>query len=331
MSDNEEAIVKCGTTKGDITMKFIREWSPMGYDRAVELYERHFFDGSHFFRAVPKFLVQFGISYSEDKELQALARRPISDDHKHDPPIEFHPGIISYAGSGPNSRTSQMFISYGSAPSLGRELWETPIGKVIEGMDVAEKFYSYGDMPPWGKGPVQGKIYNGPKYIEEGFPLIDKFLKCKVTRLNGSSTVGRELQGNVGDDEESPSGDSPEEGGESPDEGGESPDEGGDAGGDEDGDENGDRDSKDDGDENEDGDESDDGDAKAEENRVTAGHEKKTGIRSNNKKFFAVPQATLEKRELEGGVDSNSLYFPILVILAMVVLSVVARGRRKEL
>ena len=89
-------------------------------DRAVELYERHFFDGSHFFRAIPKFLVQFGISYSEDKELQKFAKTPIPDDPVHDPKIEFHPGIISYAGSGPNSRGSQMFISYGSAASLGK-------------------------------------------------------------------------------------------------------------------------------------------------------------------------------------------------------------------
>ena len=34
----------------------------------------------------------------------------------------------------------------------------------------------------WGKGPVQGKIYNGPQYIEENFPLIDKFLECTVVR-----------------------------------------------------------------------------------------------------------------------------------------------------
>lgn len=187
---DEEAIVSCGTTKGDIELHLIREWSPNGYDRAVELYERHFFDHSHFYRAVPKFLVQFGITYSEDKELKKFARTPIQDDPKHDPPIPFSPGIISYAGSGPNSRSSQMFISYGRAPSLGRELWETPIGKVTKGMDAAEGFYSYGDMPPWGKGPEQGRIHNGPQYIENNFPLIDKFLECTVKRLKpGAAAV----------------------------------------------------------------------------------------------------------------------------------------------
>ena len=93
------------------------------------------------------FQVQFGISYSKDKELQSLARKQIKDDPKYEPHIPFEPGTISYAGSGPNSRNSQLFISYGSAASLGTQLWETPIGKVISGLNHAEEFYSYGDMP----------------------------------------------------------------------------------------------------------------------------------------------------------------------------------------
>lgn len=167
-----------------------REWSPNGYDRAIELYERHFFDGSHFFRAIPGFLVQFGISYSHDQELQKFAKTAIQDDPKHVPEIHFKPGIISYAGSGPNSRTSQMFISYGSAQSLGTQPWETPLGQVIEGMENAEQFYSYGDMPPWGKGPAQGKIHGHPEYIQNEFPLIDSFVHCKVERFNVSGGVG---------------------------------------------------------------------------------------------------------------------------------------------
>ena len=83
---------------------------------------------------VPHFLVQFGISYTKDRELKQLANKAIADDQKFDPPIEFKEGTISYAGSGPNSRTSQLFISYGKVSSLGRELWETPIGEVVEGM-----------------------------------------------------------------------------------------------------------------------------------------------------------------------------------------------------
>ena len=37
-------------------------------------------------------------------------------------------------------------------------------------------------MPPWGKGPPQGKVYQ-EGYMEENFPLSDKFKHCKVERL----------------------------------------------------------------------------------------------------------------------------------------------------
>jgi hypothetical protein len=36
----EEAIVKCGTSKGPIVMQLHRDWSPNGYDRATELFEK---------------------------------------------------------------------------------------------------------------------------------------------------------------------------------------------------------------------------------------------------------------------------------------------------
>jgi hypothetical protein len=65
---------------------------------------------------------------------------------------------------------------------FGRELWETPVGKISSGMDVVHQFYSdYGDMPPWGKGPSQQKIHDGGEaYMVENFPLMDRFLTCTV-------------------------------------------------------------------------------------------------------------------------------------------------------
>lgn len=178
----ETSIISCSTSAGDFKMKLHKDWSPIGYERAVELFDRGFYDNSHFFRAVKNFLVQFGISYTQDKDLRKLARQTIKDDPQLDPPIKFEEGVISYAGSGPNSRSSHLFIAYGPIPSLGKMLWETPIGTVIEGMDTVKQFYSdYGDMPPWGKGPEQQKINNqGEKYILKNFPKLDKFIHCSV-------------------------------------------------------------------------------------------------------------------------------------------------------
>jgi hypothetical protein len=71
------------------------------------------------------FLTQFGITYNQDKELRKLMHKTIPDDPQLDPPIKFGEGIISYAGSGDNSRSSHLFIAYkGSEGSqLGTQKW----------------------------------------------------------------------------------------------------------------------------------------------------------------------------------------------------------------
>ena len=97
--NDETAVVTCDTTKGTMIWELYRYWSPAGYDRLVHLLEHQFYDNTHFFRTVPNFLVQFGISYTTDTVLQQLAEQHIPDDPQHDPPIPFTLGTISYAGT----------------------------------------------------------------------------------------------------------------------------------------------------------------------------------------------------------------------------------------
>lgn len=184
-ADDEQAIIKCNTSAGPITMHFYRSWAPNGYDRATALYEKGYFDHSHFFRVVDHFLVQFGIGYTTDQELKKYAQTTIPDDPKQPHLLPFKEGMMSFAGSGPNSRSSQMFIAYDKAGGLGQSPWETPFGQVTSGMENVKNLYKgYGDMPPWGRGPQQGPIHNrGASYIEEEFPLLDKFETCTVQRI----------------------------------------------------------------------------------------------------------------------------------------------------
>ena len=49
-------------------------------------------------------------------------------------------------------------------------------------MENIRQLYSYGDMPPWGEGPEQGPIYDGPEYITKNFPKLDRFEICTVER-----------------------------------------------------------------------------------------------------------------------------------------------------
>jgi cyclophilin family peptidyl-prolyl cis-trans isomerase len=54
--------VQCDSTAGSWTVEVHPSWSPNGAKRYLDLVEDGFFDGSPLFRAVPGFLVQFGIS-----------------------------------------------------------------------------------------------------------------------------------------------------------------------------------------------------------------------------------------------------------------------------
>lgn len=178
----------CHTTKGDFSMLFIESWAPKGYARLWDLFNDNFLDGQFFYRVVPKFLVQFGVpSLSLDEDVRKKYRFP--NTIQDDPPNhrEFHKGTISYAGSGPNSRVSDLFISYSDNPGLGKSPWEVPLGYVSEGIDVVESFHSYGDISVFNKkGPNQNKVRNrGEEYVKEEFPLMDYIIKCEIGQRGG--------------------------------------------------------------------------------------------------------------------------------------------------
>jgi len=49
--------------------------------------------------------------------------------------------MISFAGGGADSRTTQLFVSLRDSKYLGKAKWETPIGQIVEGMDVVDAWY----------------------------------------------------------------------------------------------------------------------------------------------------------------------------------------------
>jgi peptidyl-prolyl cis-trans isomerase A (cyclophilin A) len=50
------------TTKGDIVIEVHREWAPLGADRFYNLVKNGFFTNAAFFRVLPGFMAQFGMS-----------------------------------------------------------------------------------------------------------------------------------------------------------------------------------------------------------------------------------------------------------------------------
>ena len=64
---------------------------------------------------------------------------PIPDDSLA--PAPFKRGWVAFAGNGANSRHNQLFIAFHDSNHLGKALWESPIGEVVVGMDVVDKFF----------------------------------------------------------------------------------------------------------------------------------------------------------------------------------------------
>jgi peptidyl-prolyl cis-trans isomerase A (cyclophilin A) len=163
--------VKFATTKGDFVVQVTRAWAPLGADRIYNLVQHGFFTDAAFFRVVPGFIVQFGLSADP-----AVNRVWHSANIKDDPVKQSNrPGTITFATAGPNTRTTQLFINYGNNGGLDSQGF-APFGKVTSGMDVVEKIYS-----GYGERPDQGAITNqGKAYLDKNFPNIDRIKSATV-------------------------------------------------------------------------------------------------------------------------------------------------------
>src|ERR1700747_2210431 len=53
---------KFTTTQGDFVVQVTRAWAPLGADRFYNLVKHGFYDEAAFFRVIPGFVVQFGLS-----------------------------------------------------------------------------------------------------------------------------------------------------------------------------------------------------------------------------------------------------------------------------
>ena len=178
------AKISCETTKGPLKIDVHSDWAPIGAERFVTLVKDGFYTDIAFFRCVKGFLTQFGIS--GDPKMKHWHRETLLDDPNLN--LGIQKNYISFAGGGPNTRSTQIFIAFEYLDFLGKEPWETPFAVVTEGQATLDALYKeYGDIPPFGKGPDQQKIQNrGNSYVHESFPLIDYLQSCTVIEEDSS-------------------------------------------------------------------------------------------------------------------------------------------------
>ena len=169
--------VKFETSKGDFVVEVHRDWAPRGAQQFYTLVTSHFYDGARFVRVLPNFVVQWGINGNPEK--QRLWRELRIPD---DPVKETNArGTITFATSGPNSRTTQVFVNLRDNARLDQSGF-APCGRVVSGMEVIDSFYSgYGEGAPRGNGPDQNRIQSeGNAYLEGHFPRLDYVKKAAI-------------------------------------------------------------------------------------------------------------------------------------------------------
>jgi peptidyl-prolyl cis-trans isomerase A (cyclophilin A) len=160
--------VKFDTTRGEFTITVTRAWSPLGADRFYNLVKHHYFDNARFFRVLPNFVVQFGLS-AEPAVNAAWEKATIKDDPRNQ---SNKPGTLVFATAGPNTRTTQLFINLKDNGSNLDSQGFTPFGQVDgDGMKVVGMLYDqYGESA----GMDQENITKGgEKFIATHWPKLD--------------------------------------------------------------------------------------------------------------------------------------------------------------
>jgi peptidyl-prolyl cis-trans isomerase A (cyclophilin A) len=164
--------VRFETTKGEFLVDVTRAQAPLGADRFYNLVKAGFFDDVGFFRVVPGFVVQFGLN--GDPRVNTVWRNArITDDPVQGTNAR---GTLVFATSGPNSRTTQVFINFADNPNLDA-MGFSPFGKVRDMTTVDAINAEYAQRPNQGRITTQGNTY-----LKAEFPNLDFVTKATIAQ-----------------------------------------------------------------------------------------------------------------------------------------------------
>ncbi|MEQ9412975.1 MAG: peptidylprolyl isomerase [Cyclobacteriaceae bacterium] len=170
--------IRFETSKGYFVVELRRAWAPIGVDRFYNLVRLGFYDDSRFYRVRKDFIMQFGIA-GKPEVAQVWEKEEINDD----PVIESNKrGYISFAMTGPDTRTTQVYINLSDNAELDEQGF-APLGYVVEGMEVVDSVYSGYDENSGGgmrRGQQQKLFELGNAYLDKEFPKLDKLIDAEI-------------------------------------------------------------------------------------------------------------------------------------------------------
>jgi homoserine O-acetyltransferase len=165
--------VRVETSRGRFVLEVHRDWAPVGADRFYNLVRAGFYDDSRVYRVTARF-AQFGIAGNPAVaalwRTQTLLDDPVRESNTR--------GRFAFAMTGPNTRTTQIYICKTDMSSQDKDGF-APLGMVVEGMDVVDALYGgYGESAGGGmRGGKQDRIFaEGNMHLDRDFPKLDRLI-----------------------------------------------------------------------------------------------------------------------------------------------------------
>lgn len=121
------------TNRGDFTVELFPDKAPITVENFKKLAESGFYDGTIFHRIIAQFMIQGG-----DPTGTGCGGSEQTIPDEFDPSLTFaEPGVLAMANAGPNTGSSQFFVTVVPTPWLQNH--HSIFGKVVKDYDVVEK------------------------------------------------------------------------------------------------------------------------------------------------------------------------------------------------
>ncbi|MCB0375574.1 MAG: peptidylprolyl isomerase [Sinomicrobium sp.] len=168
------------TTKGDFTVRFQRNWSPLAVDRVYQLIKSDFYTDVAVFRVAPDYVAQFGIS-NDSLQNSYWSAHPFPDE-----PVKKQntQRTVAFARGGPQSRNTQLFINLANnSPRLDTLNYMNVtgfpgLGEITEGWETVTQLYGgYGDEPSAKQDSIS---LLGNAFLMSRFPELDYIITATV-------------------------------------------------------------------------------------------------------------------------------------------------------
>jgi peptidyl-prolyl cis-trans isomerase A (cyclophilin A) len=173
-------VVSMETSEGSVEITMYRAWSPLAVDRVYYLMANDFYAGARFYRVVPGFVAQWGLTGKP--VLDSIWQAKGIDD---EPVVESNSrGTLSFARGRPRTRSFQLFInlvdnSRLDAYAAGGVVGYPPVGRIHTGMDVVDGLYGVYGQP----SEMQDSISTvGTAYLRRTYPQLDSIINTRVVR-----------------------------------------------------------------------------------------------------------------------------------------------------